>query len=206
MTPLIRGVAVALLSILLGSGCQAPAPECPVSEPQGPLTPQQRSELQAQSLVAFDFLRSLEGEWTAHRLGEGTEGHFDLISGGTAVMQRTGFVAIYYVDGDGLKMVLFPDEGYQAVLRSKGFEKVGEGPQVRFVFDFVSATNMPPNARRPRRVIFTRSDDDRLMQTWTWFDGVRDTSLNIALTRKKPDPAAAPAADPAPPPATRTGG
>src|SRR5438067_6706430 len=67
---------------------------------------------------AFERLKALEGSWVATEGGKETAASFEIVAGGTAVLQRAGFVAIYYVDGDSVMATLFPDDGNQPRFRA----------------------------------------------------------------------------------------
>src|SRR5207248_721929 len=79
--------------------------------------------------------------WVATEGGKETAASFEVVAGGTAVLQRAGFVAIYYVDGDSVMATIFPDEGNQPRFRAHAVVEPKGKPAV-LEFRLVDVTNL----------------------------------------------------------------
>lgn len=129
---------------------------------------------------AFEKLKSLAGRWTATRDGKTSEAFFDVVAGQTAVMERSGFLTVYYVEDGALVGIVFTDEGNQAHLRSaRGLEDGGDA----IAFDVSGTSNVRPGAGHVTGVTIRIIDPDHLVQTYHWREGAKDSSFEIVLTR-----------------------
>ncbi len=129
---------------------------------------------------AFDKLKLLEGKWSATHRGMTTEAIFDVVAGQTAVMQRTGFVTIYYLEDGALVGISFTDEGSQPRLRSAtGLADGGDAID----FDIPVTTNQKPGKGEVTGLTIRFVDADHVVQTYRWREGGKDSSFEIAFAR-----------------------
>src|ERR1700719_4268273 len=94
--------------------------------------------------VGFDQLKPLVGEWEGQAGGKTMHVSYQLVSGGTALLERLSMggepemVTLYSPDGDRLVVTHSCSAGNQPHMRT---EPVSNGAK-QFSFNFVSATNL----------------------------------------------------------------
>lgn len=176
--------AVLAAHALVGCAASSLPPECPPDKVVEPPLP--REEATTASIRAFDFLRSLSGTWAVTVDGRESVTTFETVADSHAVVQKGGIFAVYHLDGSTVKLLYFPEDGYQAVLKSKGFVPVGAGDEVQFYFDMVNAVNVVPGASRVVRLVFSKADDDKIVQTWTFRGRRSEEHIVVTMTRRKP--------------------
>lgn len=181
----IRVAVGALLGMTALLGCAAsPPPACPERAPTEVVL--SREEATEASERAFQFLQSLSGTWIATVDGKETEVTFEMAAGGHVVIQKGELAAIYHLDGPTVKLLFFPVDGYQAVLKSKGFLPTGKGAEVQFYFDMASASNVAGGSPRVLRLVFSKDADDKIVQTWSFRERRLDSSVVVTMRRKNP--------------------
>ncbi|SRR5258706_11789101 len=128
--------------------------------------------------TAFDRLKALDGAWTALEGGQSFDARFETVARGAAVLQRSGFVAVFHPDGDALLVSLYPDDGYYPRLRA-----TGAGPKLEF--KQLDVANAKAAAGKSVSLTFELATPKRLVQTWTWHTpGAKDQVLEIVFVKK----------------------
>ncbi len=122
--------------------------------------------------AAFEQLRGLAGNWQGtNARGNPVEIDFELVSGGTAVLERLAIegerphdmITLYHLDGDELVLTHYCEAGNQP--RMKAVE-LGDG---RLAFDFVDATGLAsPDDGHMHSMVMQIGADGRLQSAWTW--------------------------------------
>ena len=123
--------------------------------------------------AAWSRLKSLAGEWE----GEGTVGKtklkYELIAGGTALVERETadnmpeMLTVYHLDGKRLVLTHYCMAGNQPRMEARSFNP-GTGD---LAFDFLDATNMAsPNAGHMRSVAMKLVDDRHLAAEWKFYE------------------------------------
>lgn len=129
---------------------------------------------------AFERLKGLAGEWDATEEGRPSPAQFERLAGGTVVMQRSGFVAMYHLDGDSLLVTGYTHDGNQPRLRAKGASLQAE----RFEFKYVDATNLKAGATHADGLEIAFQPDGSFRQTWHFSGGKAPTSITMAFSKK----------------------
>lgn len=148
-----------------------------ISATLGSKTPSTPAEVQ--SGVALARLKSLAGEWrSVGQKGEHAKLTFEIISGGSAVMERFssdalpqnsgGMITVYYIDRGELVLTHYCIARNQPHLRATLYD-----PQTGDLsFEFVSGGNMPTGDEghmHSARMRFT--DDNHLAIEWQYMEG-----------------------------------
>lgn len=123
--------------------------------------------------AAFARLKTLAGDWEAQTKDGKAHLSYELVSGGTAVMEReTGdgrpvMLTVYYVDGDRLLLTHYCMAGNQPRMQAQQFHpETGE-----LVFDFLDATNLPnAQAGHMHSAKLRLVDNDHLTSEWQFYD------------------------------------
>lgn len=167
------------ISIALAPACVVSAKQEPIHDP-------------AASAAAFDTLKSLAGTWR----GEGVAGdqrtsvdlHFEVVSAGTAVMERLfvgtphEMVTMYHRDGDRLVLTHYCSVGNQPSMELKGWTA---SPEAVMSFGFTGASNWASQdalVMHDARLVVTGAN--QLSTTWSaWNHGKLDHSANFTFSR-----------------------
>ena len=121
---------------------------------------------------AFEKLKTLVGRWEA-KADKGTAvPTYQLISGGTVLLERMGMgadhdmITAYYVDGNRLLLTHYCTTGNQPRMQAGSFD-----PKTNQIgFKFLDATNLPdPNAGQMHNVVFTFVGPSEVTQNWTFY-------------------------------------
>jgi len=139
---------------------------------------------------AFESLKKLTGEWEGQAGGEKVGVVYRLTGAGSALMETLlpgtphEMVSMYHMNGPELVMTHYCAEGNQPHLK---FDAAASKPD-RFVFTFVSGSNMDPaKDSHIHGVVFRLIDNDHLEGEWeSYKDGkAADHTMTFAVTRKK---------------------
>ena len=139
--------------------------------------------------VGFDKLKALLGEWEGQTQdGSPREASYQLISGGTALMEtlqseaEPPMVTIYIVDGDRVALTHYCTANNQPRMQT---EPIAGDPKV-LDFTFTGGTNLT-SADHPHidGLVVTFQDEDRFTQKWFWKESGNDEFTTIQFTRKK---------------------
>lgn len=179
---MIRLVVLAVIATACASApCPPPARESSTPRasipPPGDPAPAQR---------AFDRLVALAGDWEAVEDGARSSARFAVIARGNALMQQSGFTAIYFRDGGTLMAALYPDDGHQARFRSVAFDEQA------LSFALEDATNLAPDAPHMVRFEMEWTSPDAIVQRWHWLENGRESVYRVELVRAAPQPESAP--------------
>ena len=134
----------------------------------------------ADSQAAFSRLKLLVGEWeTVGGMGK-VHVSFELIAGGTALVERDSgdkispMLTVYYLDGDRLLLTHYCMAGNQPRMLAKHFDPAtGE-----LEFQFLDATNLPnSNTGHMRNAKLRVADDKHFTAEWEFYE---DGKLKMA--------------------------
>jgi hypothetical protein len=141
---------------------------------ESPTTP-----AEVQSAAAFARLKSLAGTWQSiGPKGEHAKLQYEIISGGSAVMERFSsdalprnsgeMITVYYIDRGELVLTHYCIAGNQPHLRATLYDaKTGE-----LNFEFVAADNMPSGEEGHMHSAKMRFIDDKHLSTeWQYMEG-----------------------------------
>ena len=124
--------------------------------------------------AAYAGLKSLAGEWLANTSMGKMIVTYELIAGGTALVERDGgdshpaMVTVYHMDGHRLMLTHYCMTGNQPRMQARSFDaKTG---QVRF--QFVDATNMAnADAGHMHNATIRIVDDKHYTADWDFYEG-----------------------------------
>jgi len=167
----MRGALAALLAVAGLAGC--------ARAPAGPTRPAPTPEGEVAARRAFDALLALDGEWIATESGKDFPARFEVVSARSAVLQRSGFLAAYYLDFDGVMVTCFPDDGFQMRFRARGLAPDGK----TLDFRLLDATNLRSGVAHGTRFTIELRSADELVQRWWWTDGTTETAIEILFRR-----------------------
>jgi hypothetical protein len=134
------------------------------------------------SSADFDnFKHLLEGKWSFREDNQTYETTFELVSKGTAVLERNpGFTVLYYPDGAALMMTLFTEEGHQIRMRAAPADRKSSSIE----FTFQDATNVAAGGDHMNGLTLLFKDETHIVERWKMIDGKGATSsFDFALTR-----------------------
>ncbi|HEY1342734.1 MAG TPA: hypothetical protein VGF59_34765 [Bryobacteraceae bacterium] len=164
-----------LATLLLGSWAVPAADSAPDSN-NGPA-------------AAFSRLKMLVGEWEAESEGRKVHLSYELIAGGTALVERdTGermapMLTVYHIDGQRLMLTHYCMAGNQPRMVAGPLDaKTGE-----IEFRFLDATNLAsPNAGHMHHARMRVIDNDHLESEWNYYeDGKLKMTEKALYTRVK---------------------
>src|SRR5437764_2004454 len=142
----------------------------------------------AKSVIGFDQLKSLVGEWEG-KSASGQPVHiiYQLVSGGTALMERLRptnepeMVTVYTADGNRVAATHYCSSNTQPLMRSEPISS----PAKEFSFFFVSSTNLAdPETGHMDHLLLQLEDGNHLTQQWTWKEKGKTKMETFHLTRK----------------------
>lgn len=132
----------------------------------------------------FDNLKSrLTGSWSFVEENRPYDATFEAVSYGRALLERnSGFIAVYYPDGDALLMTLYTRDGNQPRFRARGFEE--NSRSIRFIFQDI--TNWKSGTEHINGLEIVFKDQDHVIEKWETLqpDGAK-AGFEFELTRKK---------------------
>ncbi len=121
---------------------------------------------------AFSQLKSLVGEWQADTQMGKVRLTFQLIAGGTALVEReTGekmpeMLTVYTVDGDHLLLTHYCAAGNQPRMQAHPYD-----PQSREIrFQFLNATSLAPGGGHMHNATIRFVDDRHLISEWQFYE------------------------------------
>jgi hypothetical protein len=136
--------------------------------------------------AGFESIKSLVGDWTG-KSGDGSpvKVNFQLVSGGTAVMEtmhaeKEDMVTMYYPDGSNVMMTHYCMANNQPRMRASGTDAS------KLSFEYVDATNLSSaEAGHMKGLMVTMKDKDHISETWTWSENGQEKSDTFPLERVK---------------------
>ena len=150
----------------------------------GPVVAQEHAP---QPSKGFEQLKPLVGEWEGLMAGKPVRATYSLVSGGTALMERTvaegesEMITVYTPDGDRVAVTHYCSAGNQPQMRTEPVT----GSATEFSFSFVRATNLPsPTAGHMHHLTVVLQDRDHFTEAWTWSDNGKDHTEIFRFTRK----------------------
>jgi hypothetical protein len=139
--------------------------------------------------AAFDRLRKLAGEWEAKTDQGGIRVTYEVIAGGSAVVERQmpenmpAMLTVYYLDGSRLLLTHYCMLGNQPRMEAKAFNpETGE-----LKFEFLDITNLAPGAVHMHNGTFRFVDANHLTGEWQFFEaGKLKMTQGAQFTRVHP--------------------
>jgi hypothetical protein len=140
-----------------------------------------------EAAAAFTRLKSLVGEWEADTPMGKAHLTYELIAGGTALVEREtmgdmpAMMTVYHLDGDRLLLTHYCVTGNQPRLQARRFDPAtGE-----VAFEFLDATNLAsPRAGHMHNVKIRLSDNNHFTSEWEFYDnGERKNTEAAQYTR-----------------------
>ncbi len=127
----------------------------------------------AANAAAFAQLKSPVGEWEANSSMGKTHVSYELVAGGTALLERESgekmptMLTVYHLDGDRLILTHYCMAGNQPRMVARSFKpETGE-----IEFKFLDATNLAnPNAGHMRNAKFRVVDAKTMTQQWDFYE------------------------------------
>jgi hypothetical protein len=147
------------------------------------------SPAEESSPAAFDQLKALSGEWSgADEDKVPCRTHFEIASGGTAVMERLRvgshpeMIDMYHLDGDKVMLTHYCNANNQPRMRQAMYD-----PQSGTLnFGFVDVTNLKdPKGGCMRELKLKMPDKDHLVEEWLWSQDGKQSSTVFRLERKQ---------------------
>ena len=128
----------------------------------------------ANAAQAFATLKTLAGHWEATTAKGKASATYQLVSGGTAVLERmkmTGqqeMITVYYLDGNRLLLTHYCEAGNQPRMQAASFD-----PKTNTIdFHFLDATNLPnPGAGHMHSVVIKFRGPNEVDEDWTFYQG-----------------------------------
>jgi hypothetical protein len=141
----------------------------------------------------FDFIKSLEGEWTGKAEGAGETQdvviRYRVTAGGTAVEEtmfpgtENEMITMYHLDGPRLMLTHYCAAGNQPRMVATNWEVDTKVHTIRFGFD--GATNLTSKQTGHMHDMVMTIDGDKLTEKWTYFqDGAVHHESTFDMTRK----------------------
>ena len=150
-------------------------------------TPVAAQQHTMKSSQGFEQLKALVGEWTGQAHGKPVQASYQLVSNGTALLERLSMageaemITLYTADGDRLAVTHYCSSGNQPQMSTEPVT----GPKTLFSFSFVRATNLAsPTAGHMDHLSVALKDRDHMSETWTWRENGNDHSEVFDFTRK----------------------
>ena len=125
------------------------------------------------SKTAYARLRTLAGEWEADTSMGKSHLTYELIAGGTALVERETFdnmpamETVYHLDGNRLMLTHYCMAGNQPRMQARSFNP--DNGELRF--EFLDATNLAsPAAGHMHNATFHFVDEKHLVTEWQFFE------------------------------------
>lgn len=131
--------------------------------------------------AAFEAMKGLAGTWTIGEEGREFPATFTVVAKGKALAQDSGFFGVWSVDGEGILLSLFVDDGYHARMRSR--RVVAAGGTTTIDLELVDAGGYQPSMPLARHLTFTIGPDG-LAQRWIFQGAQGDTPLDLVFRRQ----------------------
>ncbi|MFG0329693.1 MAG: hypothetical protein ACF8PN_07325 [Phycisphaerales bacterium] len=178
---------LSVLTLVAGAGAAlafGPDPKSPSADEEWSPTAQE----------AFEQMKELVGVWetTIDDKGSIARETFEVIAGGTTLVQRTEFLndpshtmlTMYHVHDDELVLKHYCVAGNQPEMKATKF---AQNPR-RITFTYSGATGMADrNEGHMDRAFFTFVDDDHFRDKWDWYeDGEVTWAHEFTYTRVEP--------------------
>ncbi len=137
--------------------------------------------------AAFARLKTLVGEWEADTDRGKVHTSFELIAGGSALVERDAIgvmppmMTVYSVDGDRLLLTHYCMMGNQPRMTARGLDPAsGE-----IAFDFLDAANLPtPASGHMHNIVITPPDHGRFTSLWSFYEnGKPKMNVTFQYTR-----------------------
>jgi len=133
----------------------------------------QGSNEPSKASLAFERLKTLVGSWEAKTNKGKVLTSFELISGGTAILERDNvaqeaeMITVYHLDADRLILTHYCMAGNQPRMQARPFDPKSN----EIHFDFVGATNLTnPEAGHMYQVVLKFGATEELTAEWTWYE------------------------------------
>lgn len=129
---------------------------------------------------AFAKLKGLEGRWAAKHGDHAIEVSYEVISNGSAVLERhMGMVSIYHLDGDSILMTHYCAAKNQPRLRATDFSRADGSLE----FKFVDVTSAKPGYGHINHLELSYPAADHVKGVWTYVNGSESGKEVFDLTR-----------------------
>jgi len=132
--------------------------------------------------AAFERLKALAGEWKGDLASGGASLSYEVIAGGTAVIERESgagrptMMTMYHRDGDRLLLTHYCMAGNQPRMQARYDRAKNE-----IAFDFVDATNLTtPDATHMHNVTIRFVDDNQIETAWQLYQKGKATGVERA--------------------------
>jgi hypothetical protein len=151
-----------------------------------------RANEKTSGTLVFDQLKTLVGEWEGKTASGPVKITYTLVSGGTALMERTQpsneaeMITMYSADGDKIVVTHYCSEGNQPSMKSETLKGIAN----KYSFSLVSVSGLKsPDAGHMTGLVLTLIDKDHLKQEWTYWNKGK-TSTDAFEFVRKPEKAA----------------
>lgn len=128
------------------------------------------------SAAAFSRLKSLAGEWQADTAMGKVQLTYEVIAGGTAVVERERgehmpeMMTVYHMDGKRLLLTHYCMAGNQPRMEAQAYDPASGEIQFRFL----DATNLAsPAAGHMRNATFRLTDERHMSSDWQFYQNGR---------------------------------
>ncbi|MDA1015103.1 MAG: hypothetical protein O3A00_11710 [Planctomycetota bacterium] len=147
-----------------------------------------QDDKQSQAEKVFEKIKTMAGQWVATKGEQKGQVTFDVIAGGSAVVEREfpgtpqEMITVFHLDGNTVRVNHYCMLGNQPRYKAKFADK---GTSI--VFEFDGVTNLSSkDAAHMHEGKLTFTDPDNLKSTWVMFkDGKRAEEHSFEVTRKK---------------------
>jgi hypothetical protein len=141
------------------------------------------SERPNEAAAAFTRLKTLVGEWEADTQMGKSHLNYELIAGGTALVERETMgdmppmMTVYHLDGDRLLLTHYCVTGNQPRMQARRFDSAtGE-----LEFEFLDATNLAsPRAGHMHNVKIRLRDNNHFISEWEFYDNGERKNIEAA--------------------------
>jgi hypothetical protein len=123
--------------------------------------------------AVFGRLKALAGEWEANSSMGKVRLSYEVIAGGSALVQRETFehmapmMTVYHLDKDRLLLTHYCTTGNQPRMQARSFDpKTGE-----LKFEFVDATNLASSAAGHMHAVKMRLGANQVAADWDFYEG-----------------------------------
>jgi hypothetical protein len=128
-------------------------------------------------------LVALQGEWVATEDGKSSPAFFETAAKGTAVVQKSGYLAVFSLDGDALLANVFVDDGFSLRMRARGPKALTEKS---IGFEVVDVANKAAAASGTTdRLELELVDANHIVERWRWRPPKGEpATITVSLERK----------------------
>ena len=135
---------------------------------------------------AYSRLKSLVGEWQAEVQGSKATVTYELIAGGTALVEREKspdmpeMMTVYHMDGNKLTLTHYCMAGNQPRMVAQPFDPASK----KLEFKFLDGANVTPTSGHMHNVTFQFLDEKHLNAEWQFYEnGQVKMTENMKYTR-----------------------